>query len=81
MGGSTDGLRQKQVDKVIGNVKVFYYNNWKKIILLCNYFESDITDQYTDQLDNYDEQISWIWLENVSYSLSYISYKFSLSLF
>lgn len=26
MGGSADGLRQKQVDKVIRSVKVFYYN-------------------------------------------------------
>lgn len=39
-------------------LKFFIITTEKKIILLYNYFESDITDQYTDQLDNYDEQIS-----------------------
>ena len=45
MGGSTDGLRQKQVDKVIRNIKVFLLQHLKRIILLYNYFENDFMDQ------------------------------------
>ena len=45
MGGSADGLRQKQVDKVIRNIKVFLLQHLKRIILLYNYFENDFTDQ------------------------------------
>ena len=45
MGGSADGLRQKQVDKVIRNIKVFLLQHLKRIILLYNYFENDFMDQ------------------------------------
>lgn len=45
MGGSADGLRQKQVDKVIGNIILFLLQHLERMILLYNYFEHDFTDQ------------------------------------
>lgn len=57
MGGSADGLRQKQVDKVIGNITLFLLQHLKRMILLYNYFEHDFTDQRYQLLGKLCEKI------------------------
>lgn len=43
MGGSMDGLRQKQVDKVIGSIKALDDDNWEKepccVIIFSDFYQ------------------------------------------